>query len=86
MPTKTDWRVTLAGNPGRFTARHRNWPVVCWLTVLTVALLLTSIPAELWLSSRAPMMACYVGSALAGTLLLAFLFNKRLWVEQPPTR
>lgn len=84
--TSPDWQARLVRNARRGTIRHRNWPVVRRLTVVTVALLLASLPAELWLGEHALTITCYVGAAIAGATLLAHLFVKRLWVARPPTR
>ena len=86
MTPQREWEKRLLRNADRSTIRHRNWPVVRRLTAVTIILLLASLPAEFQLGSRALMMACYVGSAVAGAALLAFLFNKRLWIERPPMR
>ena len=83
-PPAREWEKRILPNADRDTTLHRNWPVVRWLTIVTVILLLASLPAEFRLGSRSLTIACYIGSAIAGAALLAFLFNERLWVERPP--
>lgn len=64
--------------------RHRNWPVVRRLAAVTAALLLVSLPVEFVFGSRTLAAACWVGVAMAGAAMLAWFFDRRLFVEQPP--
>lgn len=84
-PPVRKWEQRQVPDLPRRKSRHRNWPVILRLTIISVALLLASVPAEFWLGSRALMLACYLGSGIAGTALVVYLSSKRLWVERPPS-
>lgn len=74
------WDMRLRQNAGRSTVRHRNRPMVIALTVLTVLLALAGLFVDLQLASQGLALACYTAAVLFGSILMAFLFIKKLWV------
>lgn len=76
------WNARLKHNAQHSRIQQRNKPIVMALTVLTGALAITGLIADLQLGSYALAGLCYVVATLSGITHLAFLFNKRLWVTR----
>lgn len=74
------WNTRFRQDAGRSTVRHRNRPVVIALTVLTVSLALAGLFVDLQLASQGLALACYTAAVLSGSILMAFLFVRKLWV------
>lgn len=80
-----DWNARLLQNAERTTVRHRRRSAVLGLTTLSVLLAVTGLFAELQLGAGRLAHACYVAALVAGAVLLAFLYSKRLRVTRRPS-
>lgn len=80
------WEIRLRTKARGTTIRHRNRPMVAGLTASTVLLAMAGLIADLRLGSCPVTLACYGAAVVSGIVLLAFLFNRRLWVSRPPER
>lgn len=76
------WEARLKHNARHSSGRVRNRPVVTALTVLTVALALAGLLADLQEAPRDLTVTCYAAAVVSGGVLLAFLALKRLWVPR----
>lgn len=65
--------------------RRRNWPMIRWLGGLAAFLLLAGLLTELFLGSRTLAIACWIGAAVATMTLLCWFFDRRLFVQRPPS-
>lgn len=84
IATEKPWDAWLKQEGPAGVRRGWNRPVVAALMMLTVLLELAGLFADLQLGSRGLTIASYAAAVLSGSVLLAFLFNKRLWVTRRP--
>lgn len=80
------WNTRLLDNAERTAVRHRNRQAVTGLTALTVLLCLAGLIADIRFGSWRIGYACYAAALLSGTVVLAFLFSRRLRVTRRPRR
>lgn len=78
------WDARLRATSRVVTRRQRNGPVVIGLTLSTVLLASIGLAVDLWFAPTLSILICYGPATASSVVLLAFLFNKRLWVIVRP--
>lgn len=84
VTTMNEQLAGWAAGTRRSGFQRRNWLVVRRLAAVTAVLMLASLPAEFALGSRTLTVACWMGAALAGAAMFAWLRDSRRFVMQSP--